>query len=263
MSRPDAVGWGRLLQLGGAGDRFGSELGDLLGPVDAGLVRLVGDDQLGPVHLHTGGDAVVRLHQQRPHAGAQLGGDAGELLREQPSRIGRRRHRVVRAGEHDLVESAVAQRGGSVAPLLAGRGELVSGVHQAEQGDEADGDGEEGGEHAHHHQLRGPLDPGEIGLVGSGDRRVVAEDRPEEAHQADVAQQGPTHGQRDRDRRGGIEEHDRRQATRARSRRRPGSDGPARRSPPGRAVGRCGGSRRPRAGARSRWRPRRAAPPAR
>ena len=56
-----------------------------------------------------GGCPVVSVDVQRAHAGVQLLRDRSDLLREQPARVLRRRHRVVHTGERHLVDPQITQ----------------------------------------------------------------------------------------------------------------------------------------------------------
>ena len=76
-----------------------------------GLAAEVGADEV----LHAG--AVVEVDEERPHAARQLGPDAALLATEQEA-LRARRHRVVGAGQDDLVEAPVAELDVAVAAGL-------------------------------------------------------------------------------------------------------------------------------------------------
>ena len=72
--------------------------------------------------------------------GRQLIGDADLLVGELAAR-GRGRHRVVRRGQHDLVERAIAQRRVAVAALPLSRLRAGREQREGEQREEADARG--------------------------------------------------------------------------------------------------------------------------
>ena len=98
-----------------------------------GLTAEVGADD----GLHAG--AVVEVDEERPHAARQLGPDAALLATEHET-LRARRHRVVGAGEDDLIEAPVAELDVAVAAGL-GHGRVgdvrrLKGPHEREAAEE-------------------------------------------------------------------------------------------------------------------------------